>query len=272
MTGDFDLKITPKERQQNRLSPTRLADATRQVREAGFVILENALSAAWVEGMRGAFEEELEQAVPDRGKNNGNRGGCSAPLRMPFLDPLAVENPFGLPIIEALMGKGIWAFLPYHTNTSWPGANMQPIHRDTQQLFPDLPFALPPTLMIIHIPLVDFTEENGSTEVWPGTHLITDIAPGDSEPESLARRAERMPSVRTNMPAGSVVVRDMRVWHRGMPNHTDQVRTMLSIVYFRQLHRFPTHLTDLPAIPREAMDLLPERARQIYRYNPIEKG
>ena len=31
-------------------------------------------------------------------------------------------------------------------------------------------------MMIIHIPLVDFTEENGSTEVWPGTHLITDYA------------------------------------------------------------------------------------------------
>lgn len=36
------------------------------------------------------------------------------------------------------------------------------------------------------------------------------------------------------MPAGSIVIRDMRTWHRGMANTTNKLRTMLSLVYFRQ--------------------------------------
>ena len=121
--------------------------------------------------------------------------------------------------------------------------------------------------MVIHVPLIDFTEENGSTEVWPGTHLITDNHPQ----VQLEARAKQMLSVRTNMPAGSLVVRDMRVWHRGTPNQTQVIRTMTSIVYFRQLHRFPQHLKgEPPAISQTAKALMTERAQRLYRYNPVD--
>lgn len=262
------LKITNRERNQARLSKPHLAEAVQQVREAGYVILEDVLPIAWMTTMRNAFDEEIRRLHPD-GADDSGRGGCPAPQRMPFLDPLAVENPWGLQVIEAMMGDDIWSIMPYHTNTSWPGAGKQHIHRDTQHLFPGYPIALPPTLMILHIPLIDFTTENGSTEVWPGSHLITDIKPDDNEPAQLARRAARMPSVRTNMPAGSVLVRDMRLWHRGMPNTSNDIRTMLSIVYFRQMHRFPDHLTHLPEMRPQVKNMLSERAQKLYRYNPV---
>src|SRR5262250_417992 len=75
----------------------------------------------------------------------------------------------------------------------------------------------------------DFTEENGSTEVWPGTHLIVDDGPEDGK--ALEGRAAQMASVRTNVPVGSLILRDLRTWHRGMPNDADHPRTMLAIVY-----------------------------------------
>jgi ectoine hydroxylase-related dioxygenase (phytanoyl-CoA dioxygenase family) len=263
------MKISRKERDRGRLSEAHLAEAVRHVRETGFVILEKALPLDWVATMRAAFDEELARAAPDRGAGNGGRGGCHAPLCMPFLDPLVIENPIGLQIIEALMGADVWTMLPYHTNTSWPGATMQHIHRDAQHLFPELPVVLPPTLLVLNIPLVDFTEENGSTEVWPGSHLVPDAGFDGRNGEQLAERAAAMPSVRTNMPAGSILVRDMRAWHRGTPNHTDVVRTMIAIVYFRQLHRLPDHLAHLPTIPQRVKDQLSERAQRLFRYNPV---
>ncbi len=267
------MKISPKEAQEGRLAEEHLRLALQLLGEGGYVILEEVLPKAWIATMREAFDAELVHADPTQGRGNAQakgHGGCSAPLTMPFLDPLAVENPLGLQIIEAVMGRDVWAILPYHTNTAWPGSEIQHIHRDTQHLFPELPLALPPTLLILHIPLVDCTEENGSTELWPGTHLIPDPDPEATTPDRLAARATQMPSVRANMSAGSIVVRDMRMWHRGMPNRTQTNRTMLSIVYFRQLHRFPDHLVHLPAITSTAKQLLSERAQHLYRYNPVE--
>jgi hypothetical protein len=67
------------------------------------------------------------------------------------------------------------------------------------------------------------------------------------------------------MPAGSVVVRDMRVLHRGMPNRTDTIRTMIALVYFRRFHRMPS---DIPTADLSGVwDGLSERARKIYRYS-----
>ncbi len=255
--------LSSEERQKRRLHEANLTEAVRHVRECGYVILEAVLPRTWVKAVGKAFEDaSAEYTPPEEG-----RGAIPIRYEDPFLDPLATANPWGLQIIEAMMGDDVWSIFPYHTNTSWPGAGMQNIHRDTKHLFPDFPVALPPSLLIIHIPLVDFTDENGSTEVWPGSHLIVDPLE-EATPKSLAERATAMPSVRTNMPAGSVLVRDMRVWHRGMPNRSRTIRTMLSIVYFRQFHRYPDHLVHMDEIPEVVLVRLPERARHIYRYHP----
>ena len=262
------MKLSEEECRGKHLTEESLHDAVARVKEVGFVVLEDVLPGLRVRKMRELLEEHTAvQAVPEDG-----RGGIPIPLDDIFLDDLAVQNPFALPIVESIMGNDIWSIFPYHTNTTWPGAGIQHIHRDTQHLFPELPYALPPSLLIVHIPLVDFTEENGSTEVWPGSHLVIDPTPESTKPEALSRRAAQMPSVRTNMSAGSVVVRDMRVWHRGMPNVSDTIRTMLSIVYFRQFHRYPDHLVHLEEVSAPVLEKLPERAREIYRYHPVSQN
>ena len=266
------MKISEEECQIGELTDSNLAIALRLLRESGYVILESVLPRNLVEELQTAFNQLLMPNMENQQKDSNwnRRGGCHALYGMPFMHPLVIENSLGLQIIEEAMGKDIWTLLPYHTNTTFPGASMQHIHRDTQHLFPELPYALPLTMIILHIPLIDFNESNGSTQVWPGTHLITDIDSDASQSGQLEERAKSMPSARTNIPAGSLVVRDMRVWHRGTPNRTQTVRTMTSIVYFRQLHRFPQHLTHLASIPQAAVDLMSERAQHLCHYNPIE--
>jgi ectoine hydroxylase-related dioxygenase (phytanoyl-CoA dioxygenase family) len=77
----------------------------------------------------------------------------------------------------------------------------------------------------MNIPFVDFTDDNGSTEVWPSSHLLTDV----DVSQSWADRAKMLPSVRTNMPVGSIILRDTRCWHRGTRNHSKNIRTMMSV-------------------------------------------
>ena len=70
------------------------------------------------------------------------------------------------------------------------------------------------------------------------------------------------------MSAGSIVFRDMRTWHRGMPNTTDQPRTMISLVYYRQYY-LPDDLVSYP--PEEAdieIERLSQRAIEVYRLRP----
>jgi hypothetical protein len=71
------------------------------------------------------------------------------------------------------------------------------------------------------------------------------------------------------IPTGSLVVRDMRLWHRGMPNTTDERRSMLSLVYARPFHHWP----DRKSIEdtKHVWDALSKQARKVYRYSYIGK-
>jgi ectoine hydroxylase-related dioxygenase (phytanoyl-CoA dioxygenase family) len=110
----------------------------------------------------------------------------------------------------------------------------QPVHSDADFAHPNHPFAL-----VVNIPLITMTPENGSTEIWLGTHLDSglDVQEGDHGDRASGRikehvleerRTVRRPS-QPVIPKGSIVVRDLRLWHAGMPNWTEEVRVMLAM-------------------------------------------
>jgi hypothetical protein len=80
---------------------------------------------------------------------------------------------------------------------------------------------------------------------------------------NLAERCVARPSVRTNVCVGDLVVRDLRVWHRGMPNQTNAIRTMLALVYHRPWFHNPPYIQ----IPRASLQTLSEHAQQIFAPN-----
>lgn len=258
--------ISDAEIEAGALNGANLHLAVQTLQEAGYVTLESILPGNWVKEMRTAFERALLKMVD--GKPPEAHGGGSPPMEDPFLDPLIIEHGMAMQIIEKVMGKGVFSYLPYGCNTAWPGSPVQWIHRDSAHLFPELPHALPPATLVVNIPLVDFTIENGCTEVWPGSHLIVDTDPEIIEDEYTRwpeEKAARLPSVRTVMPAGSVVVRDMRMLHRGMPNTTDIIRTMIAVVYFRKFHRSPASIST--ADLGKVWDSMSDRARSLFRYS-----
>jgi ectoine hydroxylase-related dioxygenase (phytanoyl-CoA dioxygenase family) len=109
----------------------------------------------------------------------------------------------------------------------------QPVHSDADFKHPSHPFAL-----VVNVPLITFTPENGSTEIWLGTHNNTNIqdqegahgerASGRIKKTLLDARRAISPPLQAIIPKGSIVVRDLRLWHAGMPNYSQDIRVMLA--------------------------------------------
>jgi ectoine hydroxylase-related dioxygenase (phytanoyl-CoA dioxygenase family) len=270
---EISVRPTEAEITEGQLTDENLRLALRMLRDAGYVVIEGVLDQAFLSELRAAYDEALEQHIAARGGLEGinkksfgrNHIGLHLPLIMPFADPRIVANPIGVQVMAAALGDDLTCSF-YHSNTAYPGSGTQNVHRDYPPIFrTELQVPTPVTHVVFNVPLCDFTEENGSTEVWPGTHLIVDTDPEDGKMEQLEERVEYLPSQRTNMPAGSIVVRDLRMWHRGKPNNSNEVRTMLALIYQRGW----TASHKLVKIPRETWDAWPERARRIFRDNPI---
>lgn len=247
------------------LDEDTLSHACEILTEQGYVVLENLFSGDWVAKTRDVFARALAAKYETEETRRGH-GGIRTPLRAPFLDPLIIEHPVVFQLLQRVLGQRFFGCLPYGCNTAFPGSEAQNVHRDCGQLFAEVTTPLPPALIVVNIALDDFTASNGATEIWPGSHRLPDTTQNEIDYLRVeASRPDQYPSTQIEMSAGSVVLRDMRTWHRGMPNTTNAARTMLSLVYYRQ-YFLPD---DLAAFPLEETkiewDQLSERAIDVYR-------
>src|SRR5215475_4961025 len=221
--------------------------AVHELRTLGCTVLDRRLSEAAMSRLRTSFDAYLDAALDAADPlvvhpTGPSRYNVWMRLAGPFLDGDIVAHPLVLDVLgELLDGDVVCSY--YASDTAFPGSEYQPVHLDVQPLFPGLGVGLPPFSYVLDIPLVDFTEENGPVELWPyGTHMVPDSG-------SLPReRAQAGPPARTTqsqrlaeamggqpllVPAGSLVLRDVRLWHRGTPNRSGQRRSMLALVYSR---------------------------------------
>ena len=125
----------------------------------------------------------------------------------------------------------------------------QPTHNDADFDHPRIPFAL-----VVNVPLVTMEEQNGSTEVWLGTHANTTIADQEGEhgdrasgrikQHLLKKQKEVRGPCQPLVKKGSVIVRDLRLWHGGKPNLSDRPRVMLALS-MSNLQRLRIHPADI---------------------------
>jgi ectoine hydroxylase-related dioxygenase (phytanoyl-CoA dioxygenase family) len=254
------MKLTDAEKASGALSPERLQEAVQTFNDVGYVVIEDAYDLAFLETVRVAYEVELERFIASKGglaalegKTFGkNHIGFFPPLNLPLADSQLAAQPVAVQLMKALLGDDLQCAF-FHTNTALPGSGIQPVHRDTAHLM-GVPH--PVATLVLNIPLCDFTIANGATEVWPGSHLTLGTVDND--------RAAAFPSARTEVPVGSFILRDMRMWHRGMPNDADYPRTMYAIVYERGFLRTPTI-----TVPKTTWESWSEDARHIFRHNQV---
>ena len=105
--------------------------------------------------------------------------------------------------------------------------------------------------------MVDFTRINGPTRQIQGTQNSLDKIPKVHEEPEWMRLSTVCPA-----PAGSVLIRDVRAWHGGTPNLSNEVRAIPNVEFFAPWYREPMPIS----MPREIYDSLSDHGKNIARY------
>lgn len=229
----MEIKITPKELAQEKMTDDQLAQAVKAVREDGYVILADVIDHEHLDAVRQRMDADSKilldaQKWGGAGQVQGHLQQGPPPFA-PYIFRDIVANPFALQVSTAVLGEGAYNRF-YNGNANTPGSGTQPLHADTPHLWPDLTVAHPAHALVVNVTLIDVTEENGATEMWPGTHLVP-MNSGRISEEMEAQRREVVPPVRAVSRKGSLLIRDMRMWHRGVPNHSNVIRHMIAMVH-----------------------------------------
>jgi hypothetical protein len=244
------------------MTPEQIKAHADEVRETSATVVRGLFPVETIDAWNAAFQPLLRQAIALEG-GDPNRGSARYYVTLPFhgiwADPRIIDNDVVMAIVSELIGAdGVMCQLA--SDTPMKGSDYQDLHRDTQLLFPETGAESPPYQLAVNFPLVDVTEANGPMEMAAGTHML-------SKEEGL-RRVEtgEEPLIPMLMNRGDVMIRDVRHIHRGTPNPNDEPRPMVVIGYSRRwLYRPEVAIR----VPRETLDVLPDRARRWLRFNPV---
>ncbi|MCX6047346.1 MAG: phytanoyl-CoA dioxygenase family protein [Chloroflexi bacterium] len=229
----MEIIITPPELAQASLSDTHLAQAVKALREDGFVVLADVVDHTHLDILHERMEADSQRLIKD--KRWGGAGSVLGHLQQgpppfaPYVFSDIMANPFAIQVSKAILGEGLYNRF-YNGNANCPGSGTQPLHGDAPHLWQDMTIAHPTVSLVVNVSLVNVTAENGATELWPGTHLVL-VNRGPISAEVEAQRRELAPPVRATARKGSLLLRDMRLWHRGVPNHSNEIRHMIAMVH-----------------------------------------
>jgi hypothetical protein len=214
---------------------TSMRDAQQALEESGVVIIKSAVPTDLIDRLRKRMEPDTERLLARRmwGGAGNIRGHLQQvpPRAAPWVHPAIVSNPIVMDLARRMLGDGFFMSL-YSANVNTPGSVAQQVHADAGHLWFNAgsgaakwPMFHPATTLVVNVPLTDVNEVNGSTEVYLGSHKDTQFE--QWVPES---QLERYPRFRANSQKGDVVIRDIRTWHRGMPNFASTHRHMLAMI------------------------------------------
>jgi len=235
-------------------------EAYREFRAKGYVVFTRAIGLDLVERMYAVWEEYF---TPYRKqKPHLNRFLMHLPFKEPLYDPLFIENPLVMQIVDRVLGRN--AICSYFgSETPLPGAEYMQAHFDLA-FWNRMKFLNPPLSFLnkllgsmnyyyglqLSVALVDSNADNAPFEIWPATNRFS------------LRRSGRQALL---VPAGSIILRDIRNLHRGTPHRGTAARPFLSLVYLRPW----VHGWKAPEIPSDVYRSLPERSQRLFRHASI---
>lgn len=231
----LSLLVTPEEVECGEMRPDHLKSVVEAIRADGFVVLQNVVAPAHLNILRERMEEDVQALIArEDAPYNWNTGNLQQdpPPFPPYLFRDVLLNDMVIAVTQAILGPGLKNSM-YSGNTSMPSTSRQPVHA-AGHLWPNLAVAHPPYSLVVNIPVVAMGPENGSTEIWPGSHLDTTLTIFEEIkiPEAkLAQRRETAPPIQPVVPLGSIIIRDLRLWHAGMPNRTNRPRPMILMTH-----------------------------------------
>lgn len=230
------------------LNPSEITRAASLLHRDGFVVVRDVLSPTQLTRMKAAANRAvLELVSADDHDFSAGGGAGGLPHRYSFGGGSASRHMLHVkewcelidlestrPILEAIFGSANYIVGGGGGDVALPGAiEYQGLHSDNIWTEPYDPTGritmreLPVPVVTINFPMIDLTTENGPIRQIPGTqHSRAPIPNLQNEPDWMKL------STLCPAPAGCAVIRDIRAWHGGTPNLSNDIRAMPNIEYF----------------------------------------
>jgi hypothetical protein len=231
----MQVEISEQEVQSGEMTPANRDAAVDAVRRDGFVVLAGVIDCQHLETLRVKMQDDVEKFLArDDAPYNFNTSNVQQdpPPFPPYLFRDVLLNDMVIAVTKELLGSGVKNSY-YSGNTALPSTQRQPVHPDVGHLWQDV--LTPAFGLVVNVPVVEVTPENGGTELWPGSHLDTRMGIDQDikiPEELLARRRKVAPPFQASIPLGGVLIRDIRLWHAGMPNRTRTPRPMIAMIHW----------------------------------------
>jgi len=239
--------------------------------EQGYIIFKNVMDADAVERVRAALAPHLVKTGRNDFEGFKSNRVYSLLNKAPEVFSDMVTHPLALAFVEADLGRSCLLYSLLAINLL-PGETVQDWHRDDDHI--SIPFPHPPFGTSTFWAIDDMTEENGATEIIPGSHNWPDKGLGFSKVEDLFDPRERdldydpFPrddAIKVIMPAGSLMVAKATLAHRGGANRSDKPRMIVTPQYCpgwaRQLENI------VLSTPRDIAAKLPKRTQELIGYS-----
>lgn len=247
------------------VSPSEIDKAAYLFHRDGFVAVQDALTDAQFETMKDAAHRVVKEQTEAIALEEANRGYARYSFGSQTHHPewaMLIDLPTTLPIIEKIFGSDLFTSSGGGGDYSLPGAKIQHLHADMRDSLQDPQqrvtiMDVPTPFIVINFPMLDFTKENGATRFVKGTHRSRHPIP------TLEEEPEWMKNGIACAPAKSAIIRDVRCWHGGTPNTSQETRIMTSTGYFAPWFRRPGGHNEMP---RAIYDTLSDQAKQLCRY------
>lgn len=270
------------------LDPTEIERAVKVFERDGFVTVRNALDPQQLEFLRAGVNEVVDAIVALDPERRGNRGshrysfGGSSITRSMLHRPewqMLVDLPTITPILTAIFRSPDYMLRAASGDFCLPGAlEYQPLHADMGDRIDAevTPFSsfndprgrlttreLPTPYVCVNFMPIDMTALNGPTRQVPGTQHSPAPFPTLAEEPEWMRLSTVCPA-----PAGSVQIRDVRAWHGGTPNVSDEMRAIPNIEFYAPWFREPI----LPGISYADHQKLSDRAQELTRFSVVDSS
>jgi ectoine hydroxylase-related dioxygenase (phytanoyl-CoA dioxygenase family) len=192
---------------------------------SGYLIFERVLAPDRVAAIRAALAPHLARDLLGRNDFEGTKTNRVYALlaKSPVFAELAI-HPLAMAFAEAELGESCLLSAMLAINLH-PGETVQPWHFDDSGA--KIPRPRPALGISTFWAIDDTTEQNGATEIIPGSHLWDgQYIEGAVQPAHFTNEAEhdegnRPDAVKLTMPSGSLAITKGTLWHRGGANRSD---------------------------------------------------
>ena len=217
-----------------RLAPDETDRAARAIAADGCVVLEGALPIEPLARLRRRMDRDTGDLLRFCATIGGNprEVGHLQQGPPPFADYVFADIAMNRQVnaVAAALFGGRPRLTFYNGNTNCPGSAHQYLHMDGRHTTaPGEPVA-PTAAVVVNIPPGGMDDRNGAIELWPGSHRVA-VHSRQGVPSAIAaERGEECPPENPRTAPGDVLIRDVRLWHRGVPNRSARPRHMIALI------------------------------------------